>query len=247
VFARRVLGLILLAPTTFFFTAVYTESLFFALLTGCFYFARREKWWLAGLMGLLLSATRIVGVFIVPALLYEYWYQQRQKGIVKSVSTLTPLLGIGGYMLYLKQVFNDPILFYHVQADFGAQRETRRIILIFQVFYRYIKMFLTIPIHERLFYVVTQEFLAGILGFVGLGIGWFMTRRAYVIFAVLAYVAPTLTGTLSSMPRYLLPLFPIYIVIAKLLPRWAYLVTLVASTVIMIINLIFFTQGLWVA
>lgn len=245
--AKRAVLLILLAPTAFYFTALYTEGLFFMLLVLCFYLARKEKWWVAGFVGILLSATRVIGIAIVPALFFEYWHQQRQRGMKNGLAFLLPIIGIGSYVYYLRQAFGDPFLFYHVQGSFGAQRETTRIILIFQVFYRYIKMFLTIPIRQRLFYVVTQEFLAGLFGFVGLLLGWFYTRRSYVLFSALAYLTPTLTGTLSSMPRYVLPLFPLYIVAAKLLPKWAYITTLIISMVMLIINLIIFTQGLWVA
>lgn len=247
VIAKRVMLLVLLAPTAFYFTAVYTEGLFFMLLVVTFYLARKQYWWAAGVAGILLSATRVIGIAIVPALLFEYWYGQRQRSVTKGLATLLPFFGVGSYMYYLQRAFGDPLLFYHVQDSFGAQREVKRIILVFQVFYRYIKMFLTIPIQQRLFYVVTQEFLAGLIGLVGFVAGWFLTRRSYIIFAILAYFAPTITGTFSSMPRYMLPLFPIYIVTAKLLPQWAYIATLLVSGTLLVINLIMFTQGLWIA
>ncbi len=62
---------LLVFPTSFFFAAVYTESLFFFLILATFYFARLKKWWLAGVFGGLASATRLVGIFLLPALILE--------------------------------------------------------------------------------------------------------------------------------------------------------------------------------
>jgi hypothetical protein len=69
--------LLAFAPMSFFFTAVYTESLFLALSVGAVYAARIERWPLACSLGGLAALTRVTGVLlIVPlALLYV-----RQRG-----------------------------------------------------------------------------------------------------------------------------------------------------------------------
>ena len=61
---------ILVFPTSFFFASIYSESLFLLLTILSFYFARKKKWILASIFGLLLTATRIVGIAILPALIY---------------------------------------------------------------------------------------------------------------------------------------------------------------------------------
>jgi len=68
-YARPVLLVVALFPTAFFFNAIYTESLFLALSVGAFYFARRERWALAGLCGGLAAATRNTGVLLLIPLL----------------------------------------------------------------------------------------------------------------------------------------------------------------------------------
>jgi hypothetical protein len=62
-----------LFPTAFFFTAVYTESLYLALSLGAFLMARRGRWALAGALGGLAAATRSSGVLILIALAVLYW------------------------------------------------------------------------------------------------------------------------------------------------------------------------------
>ncbi|KKS44799.1 MAG: hypothetical protein UV07_C0003G0034 [Candidatus Azambacteria bacterium GW2011_GWB1_42_17] len=66
--APAVIAILLLFPTSLYFGSVYTESLFLALVTGSFYFARTKKWWLAGILGALASYTRFVGIFLWPAI-----------------------------------------------------------------------------------------------------------------------------------------------------------------------------------
>lgn len=244
--AKRTIVGLLLSPVSFYFTALYTEGLFFLLLVSSFYFARKQQWGWASIIGIFAAATRLVGIFLIPALLYEFW-QQRKQLTHKHAVALLPLLGLGGYMVYLQRVFHDAFLFLNVQESFGTERSTDKFILLYQVFYRYIKMLFTVNPLSRTYYIVTQEFLAGLIGLIGLIIGWFSVRRSYIIFCVGAYFIPTLTGTFSSLPRYLLPLFPLVVVAAKMLPRWAYTLFLIITSCLLIINVVMFTQGLWIA
>lgn len=63
--ARRTLWAIALFPTAFFFSAVYTESLFLMLAVGALLAARVGNWWAAGLVGLLAALTRSYGVLLL--------------------------------------------------------------------------------------------------------------------------------------------------------------------------------------
>ena len=71
--------LVLLFPTSFYFASVYSESLFLALSVWTFYFARKKRWVLVGLLGAIASATRIVGVALFPALVVEALIQAKEK------------------------------------------------------------------------------------------------------------------------------------------------------------------------
>src|SRR3989344_5814558 len=117
---------LLLFPTASSFVSVYTESLFLMMVFGSLFAARKKSWWIAGILGGLASATRIFGVFLLPALLIE-WYVQRGKKTVFTLSELflavfpilLTLTGLAAYMYYLNQAFGDPLLFLHAQPVFG--------------------------------------------------------------------------------------------------------------------------------
>jgi hypothetical protein len=72
--ARLAVLLVALAPMAFYFSAVYSESLYLALSVGVFWCARKGRWAWVGILGALAGATRSAGlVLAVPALiLYLY-------------------------------------------------------------------------------------------------------------------------------------------------------------------------------
>ncbi len=268
--SRRTLIYLLLFPTAFFFSMIYTEALFFLLIITSFYFARNKvppkagsyfartrRWWLAGIFGGLAAATRLPGIFLLPALAFEWWQQfQNQKSksrknyLLKALPALLLIpLGLLAYMRFLSVAYHDSLMFIHVQAFFGAERSTGRIILLYQVFWRYFKMLITVDKGSLTYFVVILESLSAI-GFLFLGLFVFLRRwYSYLIFMVLAYLTPTFTGTFLSMPRFVLVLFPGFILLALWAEKYKWLRILypVLAIPLFIFCLILFTGGYWVA
>jgi hypothetical protein len=108
-----VAALIVLFPTGFFLVAPFTESLFLLLCLGAIYFARRDRPWLAGALGFVASLTRIPGVFLGPALIYENMRQRgtfdwlrRRGGRRPDLDTLAGFLpGVGALGLIAFQAY----------------------------------------------------------------------------------------------------------------------------------------------
>ncbi len=72
--ARNAVLVTALFPMSFFFSAVYSESLFLALSVGAVYAARLDRWAWAGLLGALAASTRSAGiVLLVPLVLIYLW------------------------------------------------------------------------------------------------------------------------------------------------------------------------------
>ena len=238
----------LLFPTSFFFAALYTESFFMAVIIGAFFAARKKRWLLAGILGAVASATRLVGILLLPALLIELWQQQKlKKSFFPALKISLSALGLLGYMHYLAKNFSDALYFIHAQPVFGAQRSADKLILLYQVFWRYTKMIFTVEPKSLLYYTVSQEFILSLAFLFLMIISYKKTRLSYAVFATLAYIVPTLTGTLSSMPRYVLVMFPAFIVLGQIRNK-ALRVTLYAlSAALLAINLSLFTGGYWVS
>lgn len=105
--ALRSIRYLFLFPASFILSGVFSESLLLALAVMCFYYAKKEKWLCAGILGLLVSLTRSNGVFILLPVLYEYLktkgFNLMRIGRDISYLSLIPfgLFIFAGYCYYL--------------------------------------------------------------------------------------------------------------------------------------------------
>jgi hypothetical protein len=120
--ARNAVLVTALVPMSFFFSAVYSESLFLALSIGAVYAARRERWAWAGALGLLAATTRSAGVLLLIPLAMIYLWDVRRP----SLRAMRPLradalwlalvpLGLASYCGFLALAGHDAL------APFRAQ------------------------------------------------------------------------------------------------------------------------------
>ncbi len=260
--------ILFLFPTAFFFGALYSEALFLCLVLGAFLAARAKNWWLAGILTSVAGATRVVGVALIPSLMVELYLQEREfllqhqptvtwLGTLKSIfhRQLTAMVWIGSgglglvaYMWFLKAEFHDPLYFLHVQAEFGAGRQ-EQLVLYPQVVWRYVKILWTYRPIDWKYFAYIQEAVFGILGFVGVIVAIKRVRPSYVMFSAIAFLLPTLTGNFSSISRYLLACFAIFLLIHRWLKNrgWFLVIYLLGSSLLLLINIMLFIQGYWVA
>ncbi len=255
--ARTTLILLLLFPTSFYFASYYTESLFLALVVWSFYFARTQNWLLAGTLGALASATRIVGIFLLPALIVEYYLQNKKnfpsKNIKKIFSFFAVLLiplGIFSYMYFLYHKTGDPLIFKKNLEIYGEQRSSNLIILP-QVFYRYIfKILPSLNTYWPMTFTILLEFTLASLFLLLSVIGFYRLRPSYWIFLIGGYLAPTFSGSFSSMSRYVLVLFPGFILLSFLvlrLPKSVQTILLALSFTCLAVTSSLFFRGYWVS
>jgi hypothetical protein len=119
--ARRAVLYLALFPTSFFFLAPYSESLFLLLSVTAFWAARRDRWWLAGLCGALAAGTRSIGIILAPALAAEAWLQRDGdgvRGLLRRLgwSALVPA-GTLAYLAYWRAEAGDWLYPLHQQAN----------------------------------------------------------------------------------------------------------------------------------
>ena len=157
-------------------------------------------------------------------------------------------LGLIAYMLYLQYKFGDALYFWHAQSAFGAERAGRLLVFPLQVIWRYFKILTSVSYIKAEFWPAFWEFAALVMGVTGLYIaGKKHVRTSYLIFAWGVLILPLLTGTLSSFPRYLLPLLPLYIVFGSQSNRKTKFILLI---IFMLLQAWFarqFIMGHWVA
>lgn len=239
---------LLVFPTSFYFASLYNESLFLLLSVGAFYCARKQKWWLAGVLGMVASATRVFGILIFFTLLIEAWQQKKSMKEILGVFLIP--IGLLAYMYYQWMTFGDPFSFYNLQTMVGEQHQ-RGIILFPQVIVRYLKMFFAVDISNPIYQTLVLEFVTGIL-FLTLPIYGYLKkiRLSYIFYAVVGFLLPAIQGSLSSSPRYILILFPSFLALAILIsgfPKWGRIIYVLFSIMILGLETVLFLRGYWVA
>jgi Mannosyltransferase (PIG-V) len=228
---RRTLLYLCIFPTAFFFFAAYNESLFLFLTASSFLAMRRQKWWLAAILGFFAALTRTAGVLLVIPFLYELWISREsiissnQNTFHKILSTISRALpvfiipvGILIYCIYCWKVFHNPLAFAAVQSHWdrhttwpwvGISSSLRELLLI-QPFGSFFEVHLLLD-------------LTATISFIALAIlGWRKLRMSYNIWIVLLLffmlISPAIAqpDVLVSNQRFVLEMFPAFITLAVL-------------------------------
>ncbi len=118
--ARNAVLVTALVPMSFFFSAVYSESLFLALSVGAIYAARRGNWALAGALGGLGALTRSAGiVLLVPLLILYLWdtgsLRRRPRLRIDVLWLGLVPCGLAAYCAYLGLAGQDALAPFHAQ------------------------------------------------------------------------------------------------------------------------------------
>lgn len=249
--ARRAALFLVLFPTSFFFSAVYTESLFLALSLGAFVCARRGQWLIACLLAGLTALTRNPGMLLIPALGWEYLMQKKERGervdLKALYMVLIPLL-FGTFILYQKVRFGDPLAFVHTDSLRAWGRLTT--VTGWPIFLT--AKYLLHPNFVYWWFLQLDDFLATIFTLVFLIMGAKQLRQSYLVYAALSFLMPLSTyiksEPLTSMPRYIIIIFPLFMVLARKVRSPGAQIYLVAVfSALFLLFCVLYINGFWVA
>ncbi len=252
-YSKRIAGLSVLLlfifPTAFFLHIPYTESLFILFAILAFYFARKRNLWLSFLFVSLAGFTRLTGLALIPAIFTEIIFIDRENFIKKNKFKKFILLFFGsllcltGFLVYLfinYLIFGNPFYFTQAQkqnwytnfAPFGQG---------------------LISAYEGLFWRVGLEkimlgygqLIAFIFGLVMSIYVLLKIRFSYGIYMLMVLWFSFALSFWLSMPRYILSLFPMFIVLAifskNLLFKYTWIIF--STTLLVILASIFIQYG----
>lgn len=239
---------LLIFPTSFFFASIYSESLFLLLSLLSFYFARKKKWLIAGIFGALLTSTRLVGIAIWPALLYEYFKHEKNKSLTKLLPLFLVPSGLILYTFYNFQKWGNPFYFIQAQGKFVNNRSVDSIILFPQTVFRYLKILITLKPAIYEWWVAFFELSFFIFAIVLFYIAWKKkVRISYLIFGALCFLLPISSGTFSGLPRYILTIFPLFITLALIENKTFKIIYSIISIILLILFFALFSKGYFIA
>lgn len=243
-----------LFPTSFFLMAGYTEALFLALAIGSYLAARRGYWLVAGTLVALATLTRLQGIILLVPLGLELWLIHRNDlrrwqswfglGIAPAALALYVMF------IWLTQSIlppweplsstNSPWRLHYawpwqgIAQDIGALISQHDLSLIFS-------FKLLDPLTALLFALCT------IVAFRRLNVP-LATFLAVMWFS--SSIKVTADGYTTSISRYMLALFPAFIILGMVISRWPRIARLgaaLASGLLLSIYLLIFLIWGWVA
>ncbi len=236
--AQKVILFLLIFPTSFYLLTGYSESLFLFLTIGTYFFARKKKLLTATVLASLATATRLVGLAVAVGLLVEVLTTTGLNR--KNWYVVFSFLGFGIYCLYLYKTIGDP--FYFLVAE---QHWQRNIVVPVFGFWETIKS-LSQPAFITEHFNVFLDLVFAIFG-TGFVIRTFrFLPPSYSVYSLISILIPLFTPTLSSMPRFLLPIFPIFILVALIKKDYLNFAYELVSIMLLSAFAILFINGYWV-
>lgn len=238
---------LLFFPTSFFFLIVYSEALFFLFSVLCFYFLKKEQYFLAALFSGFATATRPFGIAVAIALFSILFLTRRYRKALWSYQKLLSfgllsVSGICGYMIFL--YFQTGTIFSFLSAQSNWNRS------IGMPWDGVILNILNIVSANNIFVDNLNTVWEFIFTVFGLGLV-FRTFRflplQYGIYGLVSLLLPLTTSSLMSIPRFLLPLFPLFIVLS-LIKKKSILITYAFVSIILLCYFsVLFINGYWVS
>jgi Gpi18-like mannosyltransferase len=203
---RRAVIYFLVFPTSFFFMAGYTESLFVLFTIGSLFSASRRNWAWAVILGMLSALTRLQGALLFVPLMYMLWGENKYLSIKEIFIRALPLsiiplatLAFFGYSNF--STFNALQSAWHARFVFPWDNVWASISL------------LRSPDGS----IIDVMNLSVTLGFIIMMFAvWKKLPLEYSFYSLLMLLTPLFrmnsTQPLVSMTRYVLVIFPVFIV-----------------------------------
>lgn len=225
--AEEVIDFLILFPTAIFFQAIYTESLFLLLSVSAIYFARKKIWVWASLIAAAAALTRITGALLLLPLLMEYVASRRNKALFDREALwliAVPTAAISFFLFHWLHT-GDWLFFFHVESTWG-------------------RSFAFNPEHFRFATANAIVNFACDAGFLAVAVAsltyvYRKIRPSYAVYGFASILVPLSSGTMMSIGRYVLVLFPMYLAFASAKPEYRRMMMGVSAMFLALYTLLF--------
>ena len=205
--AKNAVAVLFATPVSFLLSGAYSESLFLVLSVSSIFFALKGKWVFAGLMGMLATLTRPIGVFVILPLLMLYL--QSINFSVKSIrknSVFLLLIPLGVIILMTNSIYFTGKLFLFANNPHYSGGISSPISILIHGFTDDYTTFNFLAFYAAVYIIVWILFYKHI-------------RPAFHLIFAYTLLIPLSYG-LMSMPRMLLVCFPFILMIASIAHKY---------------------------
>jgi hypothetical protein len=241
--ALKAVLLLCIFPTAYFLSAPYTEGLFFALVIACFYYARVSRWAVAGTLSFLASLTRLAGLLLLPMLLVEYYHQLGWKPKKTRVDLALVFLGLAGFLVYLYinvLVTGNALTFISFEAEHWSNRLDPRAGANAAYYFAGNGEFpsnITIGAAPIAFAVFGAAMIGASI--------WKRMRSSYTVYMTLMWALAVSTSWWISVPRYIMAMFPMFMLLGTIKSKAALIGIAVFSVAWLCFFTVLFALGWW--
>jgi hypothetical protein len=242
--AWRAVVLLFAFPTAYFLAAPFTESLYLLAVTAAMYYARTDRFPRASVAGIVATATRVPGIVIAPALAIEAITATRQrfrKLVWSGVCGAGLLVFLGINWI----VHRNPLYFLQVESGHPwFQHAVPPWVSVIDAVEQLAHLIPRQP--HTAYWTLFARLGAAVFGVVVLVLGRKRLRPADQVFAWGSLLFFLAASRLISLPRYLLPVFPLYVVLAhRTASRRVFLALVIAGFAMQLFLFGRYSQGSW--
>jgi hypothetical protein len=224
---------LLIFPTAFFLNSIYTESLFLFLSIASFYYALKKNFVLAGIFGFFASITRITGLLLFVPLIWEYYKNYKFQHIFNKKLLSIFLIPFGTFIFFIYHYvrFGDFLLFLKVESWWGRSFNING------------EHFLSSANPAISNLIIDSCFV--LFAFITTYFVFKKLRTSYGLYMLVTLLVALSSGTFMSIGRYILVLFPIYILLASIKNQYLQLTIIFISGLLLSMNIILFVNNYW--
>jgi hypothetical protein len=242
--AWRAVILLFSFPAAYFLAAPFSEALFLFAILASVYTARTGHWAATGVAGALATGTRVTGIALAPALLVEVF--ARRAGVCESVRRLAWIsLAAAGLLTYLainQIVHGDPLYFLEAQRNNWGQHLVRP--------WEPVQVAIETLLAGRNDFTFTFIYAGRIAGVLValplLVLAVWRLRLADVLYGWTGFLLMVSASWLISLPRYLLVLYPLFVIGARFTrSRGVFVPVVLAGAALQGWLMWLYTAGLW--
>lgn len=242
--------LFLFFPTAFFLLAPYTESIFVPLLLAGAYYIDTKQPWKAVIIGVLLGMTRMPGFLFSILPLYHVLFHVKEKNSkVYLLAAVAPLAGIALYGGYLWYRFGNFFQFLDAQKLWRRNYDPSVLSIVNRYKEEWIDVSSVMSIfHPKVFvFGLDALFFAAAMGIIAYM--FFRWKKEYALLCGALLLLPALTGTFSSMPRFVLPVAPFLILFLhrRIQSEEIKVLLVIFSALLWTLFLVMFVNLYWIA
>ncbi|HSD98895.1 MAG TPA: hypothetical protein VLB73_04345 [Patescibacteria group bacterium] len=223
--AYRSLLFLLAFPTAFYFSLIYTESIFLLIVIIFFMYLQQKKLFLAAVAAFFLPMSRLIGIAISIPFLFSYILHYHGHSVYDELSSIGKSLLQKKSLLLFSPFFGLGIvmcMFYITTGSFFTQFSAQQ---------NYISQYSLFSIFNPIFFLralfafplalhgFTNSLLDRLFFVFFIFILFFLYKRVskiLFIYTLCFGILPVLSGSFMSYMRYLVIVFPIFICLAKL-------------------------------